>query len=387
MKPLTQSVSRRTTIASLGALALIACGGPDSAARASAAAERSAPQSAAEDTACRCRIVLHKVVSLGDNDDAVVLRPGTVLSRDAAGRYLASVTDAQSSIGVFAANGNPLASFGRRGSGPGELERIRYAQAMQGDSVLVMDQRNLTLFAPSGSPERWGALPNGVAAFRFAVLKSGHVVVNNYFPTHPSMILLDRTFAAVREFGSTTPADSRNDSDAIQYHVVGLDSGRFVAVRQNYRYGIEVWDTTGTLVRQFDRVPAWYRPWTESDKRAHNHRTHAFPVITGVYADGAQLWIAARVPDPTWKDPDAPLRAAERGRESASKPVPVDEYDRRYDTIIEVLDVATGRVLVSQRFDAFIARFTDGGLLYDIQEAPSLLLRADVWRPEIVQQP
>lgn len=64
-----------------------------------------------------------------------------------------------------------------------------------------------------------------------------------------------------------------------------------------------------------------------------------------------------------------------------------DEYDRRYDTVIEVLDVATGRVVISQRFDAYVAQFTSDGLLYDIREAPSLLLRADVWRPEVVKQP
>lgn len=158
-------------------------------------------------------------------------------------------------------------------------------------------------------------------------------------------------------------------------------------MRQNYRYGVEIWDTAGTLVRQFDRIPAWYHPWTEAEKLGRNYQTDGFSVIVGVYGDGQQLWITARVPDPKWKSTDAPLQAAKPGRETAVKPIPVEEYDRRFDTIIEVLDVATGRVLVSQRFDAFVPQFTADGLLYDIREAPSLLLRADVWRPEIVRQP
>jgi hypothetical protein len=219
------------------------------------------------------------------------------------------------------------------------------------------------------------------------VLKSGHVVVNNYFPTHPSFVLLDRKFAGLREFGSTTPADSRGDSDAIQYHLVGLDSGRFAAIRQYYRYGIEIWDTTGTLVRRFERVPAWYRPWTEADKHAAARQMAGFPVIEGVYADGQRLWIAARVPDPSWKDPAPKTPAPERGREVSIPAIPVTEYNRRYDTVIEVLDVGTGRVLVSQRFDAYVSQFTEGGFMYSVREAPSALLRVDVWRAEIVRQP
>jgi hypothetical protein len=219
------------------------------------------------------------------------------------------------------------------------------------------------------------------------VLKSGHVVVNNYSPTHPSFVLLDRTFAALREFGSTTPADSRNDSDAIQYLLAELESERFAAVQQYYRYGVEIWDTTGSLVRRLDRTPDWYRPWTEADKLARARQMAGFPVIEGVYADGQRLWVAARVPDSQWREPRAQSPAPERGREIAIPPVPVAQYDRRYDTVIEVLDVATGRVLVSQRFDAYVSQFTEGGFLYSIREAPSFLLRIDVWRPEIVRQP
>src|SRR5687768_9487543 len=114
MKSRVPSRAIRTAIASLGGLALVACGGPDAVARSQAAAERGVPQSDAADSVCRCRIVLHKVVSLGDSDDAVVLQPGTVLSRDATGRYLVSATESESSIGAFAANGDPLASFGRQ---------------------------------------------------------------------------------------------------------------------------------------------------------------------------------------------------------------------------------------------------------------------------------
>ncbi len=345
------------------------------------------PQSAGVDPACECRIVLRRVAALGDDNDEVAFRPTSVLARDPAGRYFAGVTHSPSSIAVFAPNGNPLPPFGRQGEGPGEMERIRYVRAAYGDSIIVLDRPKLTLFASSGSPVRWGTLPRGVAAFRFAVLKSGHVVVNNYFPTHPSFVLLDRKFTGLREFGSTTPPDSRSDSDAIQYHLVGLDSGRFAAVRQYYRYGVEIWDTTGSLVRRFDRIPSWYQPWTEADKHAAARQLSGFPVIEGVHADGQRLWVAARVPDPTWKDPAAKMRAPERGREVAFPAIPVPEYNRRYDSVIEVLDVATGRVLVSQRFDAYVSQFTEGGFMYSVREAPSSLLRIDVWRAEIVRVP
>ncbi|MEP6833447.1 MAG: hypothetical protein ABJB74_08635 [Gemmatimonas sp.] len=344
-------------------------------------------QSTGVDPTCNCRIVLHKVASLGDNEDAVALKPGSVIAHDAAGRFFAARTSLESSIAVFGADGKPGSTFGRQGEGPGELGGVRHARVTRGDSVLVMDYRKFTLFAPSGVPVRWGAVPNRVSAFRFAVLKSGYVVVNNYHPSHPSFILLNSKFALAREFGRRITADDRDDWDAIQYQIVGLDSGRFAAVRQYFNYEVEIWDTTGTLVRRFDRVPPWYRPWTEADKLANGEKTDRFPGIFGIHADAERLWIAARVPDPKWKQPAAQPSKDARGREILSKPISVDENDRRFDTVIEVLDMATGRVLVSQRFDALITQFTEGGLLYGINEAPSLLLRADAWRPEIVRVP
>lgn len=342
--------------------------------------------STGEDPSCQCRIVMKQVAALGDDDDADAFKTGTILARDGMGRYFAAVTSSASSVGMFSAGGKPLATLGRRGEGPGELGRLRHVRAYRGDSVLVMDRTNLVLSAPSGKAVRWHSLPTGVQGYRFAALETGQVVVNNYVGTHPTFALLDRTFTPVREFGRPIADSSRNDEDAFQYLIVGLDSGRFAAVKQHYNYGIEIWDTTGTLVRHFDKAPAWYHAWTEADKIAKGNLVFDFPVVGGVFANGQQLWIVTRVPDPHWKDPRPVQPRAARGREVAFKPLPLSEMDQRYDTVIEVVDITTGRVLVSQRFDVLVSHVMEGGLLYNFREAPSLLVRADVWRADIVRR-
>ena len=276
-----------------------------------------------------------------------------------------------------------LSPIRRPAHGRSEPSRVRHLRVVQGDSLLVLDIERLTLFAPLGSPARQDTLPAEIRAFRFAVLSSGIVLVNNYFPSHPSFVLLNRRYALGREFGNRPPAASPEDSDALQYAVAKLDGARFVAVPRNYRFAVEVWDTSGTLVRRFDPSATWFPPWSEGDKYERGPRSPPLPRIESISIDQRQrLWVAAAVPDPAWKDP-LPRVRQERGREIIADPMRVSEYNRFHDTIISVLDLETGRVLISQRFDAYVPKFMEGGLMYSFAEGEGGRLYIDVWRASL----
>lgn len=338
------------------------------------------------DPLCSCRIVLRRVAVLGRLDDTVAISISSFVARSSAGRFLVAPVSPQGTVAVLDSVGKLRSTLGRAGRGPGELYSIRYVATTPGDSVLVLDYLRMTLFDPAGRFVRSANLPTGLSAFRFAVLPDGRVVINNYLPTRRSFSLLDPSYREIRSFGRSIAGDDFPDSDALQFVLVALDSGRFAAVQQNHHFLVQIWDTAGATIREFRRSPEWFSAWSYRDKLARGTRAPPFPRVISAYADLArrELWIIAGVPDARWKSAVPPAAAARGRREiPGATMVPIQAYDRAFDTVIEVLDMDTGRVLVAQRFDADISYFMEGGLLYNIREDSSGLFVIDVWRAEV----
>jgi hypothetical protein len=341
-------------------------------------------RSRGEDPRCRCTIAMQRVATLGSENDDVSLAASSVLANGSKGQFATAATFAFSSVALYGPTGAPVGTAGRAGQGPGEFERIRYVRFTAGDSLLIMDRIRLSLFSPDARYVRTGRLPPGVQAFTFAVLPDGRVVVNNYFPTHPSFAVMSRDLTFVREFGARTASDSPMDSDAILYALAPMRDGRFAAVRRNYKFGIEVWDASGKLSQEWLEPPTWYAPWTRDDRLAGGWRGRPHPVVMGAFVDAQhRLWVTALVADAAWK-PWPTGAPATGGREGmAGTPLPIGDYPKHYDTIIEVFDLSTGRSLTSQRFDEYLPWLTETGLVYGIREGPTGLLHMDVWRPTI----
>ncbi|HEX6314973.1 MAG TPA: hypothetical protein VFZ73_08945, partial [Gemmatimonadaceae bacterium] len=307
--------------------------------------------------------------------------------RDTRGRYYAAPVQPQGVVAVLAPSGEHVATIGRAGRGPGDLYSIRDVKTTTGDSLLVFDYLRLSLFSPSGAFVRSAQVPNGLLGFRFAVLSDGKVVVNNYFPTRPSFALLDRDLNEIRSFGRSIAKERFPDSDALQFVMAPLDSGRFIAVQQNHRFLLQVWDTGGVLHKEIAREPEWFKQWSYEDRLARTPQAPPFPKVLSVYTDLERrwLWISAAVADPTWRKVTSKGGVPARGREVAeTKMISVYEYERAFDTVLEIMDLKTGQVIVSQRFDAYIPSFMEGGLLYGLREESTGLYIVEVWRPEVV---
>jgi hypothetical protein len=250
----------------------------------------------------------------------------------------------------------------------------------------VYDQERLSLFAPDGRFVRSARIRGGALAFRFAVLSHGKVLLNNYYPTHKSFQLLSTTDSAVTSFGRSIVGQRFPDSDELQFRMVDVGNGEFVAVQQNYSYLVQVWDTTGRLVREFAPSTDWFRPWTRAERLAQGPGSTPFPSVQGAFVDqqSRALFVTAMVPDPGWRAKAAPQPDVIRGREVTNwSPLPLGDYVRAYDTVIDVLDYATGTVRFSQRLDEVVPFVMEGGILFGQREDANGLIVLDVWRLEL----
>ncbi len=345
-------------------------------------------QSTEEDRSCSCRIVLSLDLLLRSSSTAApAISPSAFVARGPRGSYVVGPSFSPGELLSFDSAGSFRQSVGRFGQGPGELGRVRFVGNLSSEVVGVLDGARLSAVGSGGRISAQVSLPPGVRAFRFAGVGNGHIVVNNYMPGHPAFVLLDSSLTVVRSFGPRTPEESKSDSDAIQYWVASLGANRFAAVARNYRYGVEVWSTGGTRISQRTVEASWFERWTQTDLLAAGPGAPPFPRVEGVFADSLQqVWILGVVTDRRAPNRQPPRRSGSGARVVGEYVAPqVEDFDTRFDTVLDVVDPTTGRVLVSQRFDRYLQRFTSDGRIYTTSEGPDGLLRVEIWKPRIVQ--
>jgi hypothetical protein len=336
------------------------------------------------DPTCRCAVVLTLSAELGRARDTVAVSERSFVTKDSRGFFYAAPIHPQGTVARFDRSGAHVGTVGRAGSGPGELSSVQYVTVTPGDSVLVMEHNRLSLFSPEGLFARAAALPGGVGTFRVVVLSDGRMVLNNFMPARRSFTLLDQRLSEVRTFGRSIAGRSFPDSDAMQFLIVPLDSGRFAAVQQNHSFLVQVWDTAGRLVRELKREPEWFTPWTTEQRLARTPRDPPFVRVMGAHVDLRErhLWITALVPDRRWQDV-APRPEPGRREVPGWLALQVQDYPRAFDTIIEILDLDSGRVVVSQRFDEYVPHLLPGGFLYGLREESSGLFVVGVWQARV----
>ncbi len=329
-----------------------------------------------------CRIALRHIVTLGRaTDDAAIVRYST-LARDSRGRYFVAPIGASGKVAVYSATGNLIGLVGRSDTGPGHLGSVKYVGVTRGDSLVVMDQSKLTLFAPSGRFARAGLLPADVRSFRLLTLEDGRVVLNNYGPRRPALGLLSPTLEEVRFFGRIIRG---NDLDSLQYRLAAAGPGEILAAQESYGYALEIWDTTGTLKHRFVRRPEWSQS-SSGDYRSRPSSSEGPPLarIVGVYADRrGKVWVSANVADANWEQGGLKVRQVDEQQSL----VPLDDFPRLYDAVLDVLDIPSGRLLVTQRFDRLVyPRMLSNGWIYTFDAEPNGLIRFNVWKPELLRR-
>ena len=338
-----------------------------------------------------CSIRLTPLATVGSAGDSVLLVPYSWLVWAPWGQFYAAPVATPGVVAVYDQTGKQTGSLGHAGSGPGEFFGIRNVVPIGGGGLLVNDGPRLSILTTTGRPVRSAPLPLGVATFNIAALPDGRFVVNNRRATGVArLVLLDTALALVRPLGQAL-AQSAPDRDALAMVLAAGDSGTIIAAQALGTYAIEVWDTTGALRRRIIRNADWFRPYAPAERQRRGLSSPPLPAINSTYYAGeGLLWIAGTVADRRWTPPapaaDAGERSARTGiRERQSAGWDVAFGTSHFDTMIEVLDLTSGRLVTTLRLDQ-VASFIGGGLLAWQEQDDDGVITYRVGRPSIVRR-
>lgn len=283
-------------------------------------------------------------------------------------------------ISVYDSSGTLLRVFSRRGQGPGEHESARVVVATRGDTVHLFDNalRRYTVFSPSYDYVR--SLPYPGRVWQAVEMSDGSLAVNADFST-PDRVgfplhRLNRDGSIAQSYGTEVEV-YRADSDFLLLRYISVaDRDRIWAVSWVH-YQPTLW-SPDQKVAELQRLASWFPP--VETPRYPGLNQPPTPWVHGIWMDRErqQLWTMLRVPDAKW----APQPGAQAGHSGRARPV--IRWDREYDTIVEVIDLATGRLLATQRYDEALWQLVPGGYVTRYREAPDGEPFLDVWQLRIV---
>jgi hypothetical protein len=265
-------------------------------------------------------------------------------------------------VSVYDSTGTLLQRFSRKGEGPGEQMGTHHLLVTAGDTVRVFDNylRRYTVFSPTYSYVRSASYPGQVLGA--VEWPDGSLVVNASFqgPTSAGLPLhrIDGSGRPVRSFGANVRSPPDPYGGVLMRGIAAGGPGQIWSVTP-LRYEPILWSEDGKVM-ELQRMARWFPPQVSPQSPGRGQRPT--PWVGGVWHDGREhLWVVIQVPDANWRPPpDSLIPRGERG--------PPIEYDREYDTIIEVINIRTGQLLAMQRYSEMLTQLLPGGYITHYRE-------------------
>lgn len=311
-----------------------------------------------------CRIEFYEtgVVLRGDPAGARP-DPGSAVVRDSRGRYYtANAQGFPSVLSLWSPEGEYLKSFSGPGDGPGEL-------STRGGVSIHVDGHDRLHVRDGGI--RWSifdeeqrfvrSVPAALSSSRaIAFLNDGTAVSAATIPRDHYFTVLDSTGAVVTSIG---PVDATHLAEAGTLEggaIVLVSDSSFWAtppVSQGHSpvgYRLEEWSTSGELLRAIERDVSWFpRNWPPPPRGPESNLIPSRPIqVSGVRHDGTGLLVVSLLSESSnWR----PVTLQEFSGLS------IDERAGMYETRLEVIDIHSGTLLVSQVVDR--DEYPGGGLI------------------------
>lgn len=327
---------------------------------------------------CRgCEVLATPGARLGAADGSGIIEHiETRAVRDSRGRFVLKA-NYPTSLSVFAADGRYLQSVGRAGAGPGEFRGIGGVAVLPGDSLVVFDwgTARFSLFSPEYEYLSSGPLPLTPELSSLA-LRSGKFVFNSTLSSSQTsgqpLHLVNRDGVRERSFGSTAEVYRPDVPYAMSRAIAEARAGRlWSALRTEYRIDL-INPTTGAIERTIRREAPWFPPGMRPEPRG-NELIEPTPFIFDVREDeSGRLWVLIAVADEEWRSAMRPPGAGERH-------ATVIDEQRYRDTVIEVLDPESGRLLASIRLPQHIKQFISDDLVGTVLEDADGVPRLQTW--------
>jgi len=289
---------------------------------------------------CDNCIRLEPAVTLIGNDSTTLSRSSKAVAIDE--WYVVAPTYTPGQVVIYATDGTFVATFGRRGQGPGEFaaeSTLRIAPG-PGDSITIVDRARWHVFSPERQFMRTTILP---AAPLFAAVTPNGMLLGS-FPWQASdgrvhtVSMMNSSGRIVRSYdppSAEEPGDPWTTLRIVQSYEGALWTARVnrVEIRREPLGG-------DSVPRIWRRTTGWFPGW-----QGYNGREPYFerprPQMTGFGPTADVIWVFSQTADRHWQSLRNP--GARAGVEAAQPPN-VDP-EAFFDGVIEAVDRLTGRVL------------------------------------------
>lgn len=270
---------------------------------------------------------------------------------------------------AYGDSGAFLGPLGTAGDSAGGLREPLFARIGPGDSLWLFDNaQRVLIFAADRHWVRTVQLP--VGPWDAAVLGDGRMLVSSSSSERPfPLLLLGPTGTLVRELAG----DSASQSIHAPRRVVRAPDGSWWTIPMQFRYRLEHWDSAGTPLGTIERSPDWFLPYRAVT--SPSKESAPSPMLMDAWFDDAgRLWVLGKAADPKWGEG---LSAQETDSTQARS---INDPDKVYDTIIEVLDPVSGALLASARFDVSYPFAVEPGVVMRVRTTANGWNQAELMR-------
>lgn len=338
-----------------------------------------------EDCATPCDLRRSLLLTIGDSAGAGYVGDPTALVRLENGTWVLADRFDQDRLKVFGADGSFARAVGRRGQGPGEFQVVQFVTALPGDSIEVFDlgQARFTVFTGSWDVARVQRVRQaGPEMLRFpdgSRVFAGRINLPEQIglPLHH----LSADGEHVASFGAEPIIGEVSNRDLFYRQLAMAGSDRLWAAPL-VRYRLEQWTLEGNSVDVLERAPEWFPPQQEFEATPSGGQPPT-PGLFGLHQDSSgYLWTSVAVPDADWSS------GLGTGRDPWGRTVKVPtDMSALFDTVVEVIDPLTARVLGRTRLDGHIKDFAGNGLAYGVGEHPNGEPLIEIWRLQLPDAP
>jgi hypothetical protein len=312
---------------------------------------------AAADCGPNCPVVFERVGRLGASEDDVLPTMLSSAVRGGDGRFYVGPTDHPGKLAIYSGDGRLLRSFGSAATTHDGYGQLLELVCGPGDTISIMDVflKRRTLIDSSGLPIRVHPIPYehhssatvGSRLFVQADVRDPGLIG---YPVHE--LRLDgsilKSFAGTGQY-----RDPRTDGRRLI--TAAGDSGLWIAPPN--RYEITYHDASQRPARTVRGVAAFFQ--SDSTRLTTGSGLTPSPLITDIWEDDGMLWVIIRRAD---------LRQRSGSARRPEDSISLHTAITRYDWQLELIDVASGRLRASLRFDEFLFKGKGDAVLYGMME-------------------
>lgn len=336
-----------------------------------------------------CGIGLERAARLGEDSGPGRIERTDVLVQRGNGDYVLHVSFDPGFMHVFNSDGTFRERVGRQGQGPGEFLTIQEIIAFGRDELIAFDYQNQRGNIVDGSGMTVGTVPlrgvvprqTGVVAFP----RDSLLVINRHLRT-PDKVgnplhLVDFNGHVLRSFGSSRNVEVDLDEQTYRRRLAGSPDGAVWAGSLGH-YVLDQWSHDGVHLKSYRRQADWFVTQDPHVPLSPEGGRFSEVMDIDVDAQAEQLWVLVQVPgtNDDWADG---LISEEYGGRREYGP---GDYSKIYDTMVEVIDVRTDRLIASERVGPALRRFVGRGLVSSFGIDTSTGVEyMDVWRVRLVQ--